>query len=285
MSVRIIEERLKAYNCRNIQEEDQALREITQEIALMSLARNHFFKYAAFHGGTCLRILHGMNRFSEDMDFILLKPDPNFQWESFVKNMSLEFQTYGYEVQVAGKSDLDAAVKKVFFKDDSIGNFLQLYTSDPKGRKKQIKIRLEIDTRPPAGSVWTTGYVDFPLTFSVTTQDPSSEFALKNHALLCRPYVKGRDWYDFIWCIGRKFPINFELLSNAMNQMGPWERQGLKITKERYFNEMDNKIRQMDWQKAKEDVQRFLKEADLSGLELWNTDFFLHYLYKLMNYL
>ena len=101
MTIRIIQERLDRYECKTYQEQDLALREITQEIALLSLARSGFFKFGAFHGGTCLRVLHGLQRFSEDLDFLLMRPDPDFDWRPYVKNMALEFKVYGYELDVS----------------------------------------------------------------------------------------------------------------------------------------------------------------------------------------
>jgi predicted nucleotidyltransferase component of viral defense system len=285
MSVNIIQERLKEYRCQNIQEEEQAIREIIQEIALMSLSRNRFFNYAAFHGGTCLRVLYGMNRFSEDLDFLLIKPNSNFKWDPFIKNLSLEFQTYGYQLEVLDKSELEEPVKKVFLKDDSIGKLIQFHTESKTGRLPKAKIRLEIDTNPPEGSVWETKFLDFPLPYSITVQEPASAFALKNHALLCRQYTKGRDWYDFIWLITRKFGINFTLLFNAINQMGPWKNEKITVTKEWYEIQMREKINQLNWDFVKKDVRRFLKSQDLIALDLWNQHFFLDYLEKLLKYL
>ena len=117
MSVKIIEERLKEYTPVSPRDELNALKEITQEIALCALARANFFNLAAFQGGSCLRIVHGLNRFSEDLDFILLKPDKTFVWEPFLKALQLEFKLYSLEFDVIDRSQADRAVKMAFLKE------------------------------------------------------------------------------------------------------------------------------------------------------------------------
>jgi hypothetical protein len=283
MAIKIIQEKLNSYQCQSKQETDHALREITQEIALMSLSRSGFFKHAAFHGGSCLRILSGINRFSEDLDFILKDINPKFKWEPFLNNISKEFSMYGYEISILDRSSasVDRSLRKVFIKDDSIGKILDLHVGDVNQRIKNIKINLEIDTNPPLGSKWQIKYLDFPLPYMITTQDNESAFALKNHALLCRQYIKGRDWYDFIWCISKQYRINFPLLSNAINQTGAWENQQIPVTKDWYLKQMRIKISKIDWEIAKDDILRFLKPSDIQVFDLWNEEFFNHYLDKL----
>ena len=278
MSVKIIQDRLDTYQCQTRQDIEYAMREITQEIALMSLSRSGFFKYAAFHGGSCLRILNGLNRYSEDLDFILKTPNQEFNWKPFLNNVIQEFSMYGYKLTFKDPSKIRESIQKVFIKDNSIGKIMNLYAGIPDQRTKSIKVKLEIDTSPPEGSGWQSKYLDFPLPYPVTILDPDSAFALKNHALLCRSYVKGRDWWDFIWCITRQFKINFPLLSNAINQLGPWQEQGITVTKDWYINQISLKIEAINWKDAKADVARFLKPADLQTLDLWEKNFFLHYL-------
>jgi hypothetical protein len=285
VTIRIIQERLDRYACKTHQEQDLALREITQEIALLSLARTGFFKIAAFHGGTCLRVHYGLPRFSEDLDFLLMRPDPDFDWRPFVNNMALEFQVYGYELEVKDRSRVDSAVKKVFIKDDSIGKLLTLHPM-PAGRQKQkINIKLEIDTNPPLGSAWETKYLEYPIPFALTAQDLTSSFSLKIHALLCREYTKGRDWYDFIWYVGRKVSLNLVLLSNALHQTGPGQGRGLSVDGKWYLERMKEKIQTTDFEKVKTDVENFLKADEQASTKLWDRDYFLTYLDRMCEYL
>lgn len=147
--------------------------------------------------------------------------------------------------------------------------------------KPQLRIKLEIDTNPPQGSTFELKYLDFPLPYSIKTQDLPSLFAGKCHALLCRNYVKGRDWYDFIWYVARQTRINFTLLKNAIFQAGPWKDQNIDVTPEWFVQQLATKISAMDWNETKQDVARFLRPRELATLELWSKDFFLSRLEKL----
>lgn len=285
MSVKILQERLEQYQTKSWTEEENAIKEIFQEVALAALGRTDFFKYAAFQGGTALRILYTLQRFSEDLDFILKTPDPQFRLIDYLKNLREEFFAYGVSMEVEDRSKLNASVQKAFIKEDSPGSLLFLKYKPRDQQPRKIKIKFEIDTNPPLGSVFETKFLDFPFSFGILMQDLPSLFAGKNHALLCREYIKGRDWYDFLWYVGRKIPINFTLLDNACQQNGPWkEEQGI-VTKDWYLQNMEKKIGSIDWEAAKKDIARFLKPRDLPTLDLWNTDFFLDHLNKLKEYL
>lgn len=279
MSVEAIQQRLLSYQCQTILDQENALKEIAQEIALMALSRSGFFRIAAFQGGTCLRILYGLDRFSEDLDFVLNKPDKHFDWNPYITSMSEEFSAYGYTLEVKPKTSLEKAVKSVFLKADSTGGILLL--KDSRTNRPKIQIKLEIDSNPPIGSTNELKYLDFPLPFSVNVQDLSSLFAGKSHALLCREYVKGRDWYDFLWYVSRQTSVNFTLLNNAIEQTGPWEKRHLHVTPEWYLKELTKKIKNIDWDAAKKDVARFLKPRELTTLNIWSEHFFLSRVEKL----
>ena len=275
MSTKIIQDRLDSYQCSTAIEEEQALREITQEVALAALGRTDFFKYAAFQGGTCLRIFYGTNRFSEDFDFLLKEPDQNFNLDTYLKTLSIELEAYGYKLETTDRSKADSTVKKAFIKDNSIGKVLQLNHLRADRSMRKIRIKLEIDTNPPEASNYEIKYLDFPFVSSVTTQDLPSLFAGKIHALLCREYTKGRDWYDFIWYAGRSVEINYRFLASALKQQGPWQRQELKVDKEWTIQALYEKICSLDWQEAKDDIRRFVRQNELASLALWTKELFL----------
>jgi len=281
MSVQIVQEKLSAYNCQSTQEEMFALREITQELVLTALSRSDFFKVAAFQGGTCLRILHSLDRFSEDLDFVLKETNNRFDLVNFLKNIEIELNAYGYEPTFKDRSTIDASVKKGFIKDTSIGKLLELHYVQTNSRPKAIRIKIEVDTNPPAGSHYETRRLDWPLAFAVTLQDLPSLFAGKCHALLCREYVKGRDWYDLLWYVARKVPINALLLKNALVQQGPWKDKKLTLNDRWLQDAFQNKIQSVDWKEAKQDIQRFLKPNQLQQLDQWNEKFFLETVSKI----
>ena len=285
MRLKIIQERLDQYKVTSWQEEEKALKEIFQELALAGFARTDFFKKSIFQGGTALRILYTSERFSEDLDFVLKKPNKKFQLSAYLKILEAEFETYGIAMEAEDRSKVADVVQKAFLKETSLGGSLILKHFPQSGPPKKIRIKLEIDTNPPKGSQFETKYLDFPFPFAVTVQDPPSLFASKSHALLCREYVKGRDWYDFLWYVSRKTPLNFNLLTHACHQQGPWASVKIKADKKWFLEKMEEKIKGLDWKAAKKDVARFLKPNDLIILKLWGEDFFIDRLKKLGEYL
>ena len=259
--------------------QENALKEIAQEIALMALSRSGFFRIAAFQGGTCLRILYGLERFSEDLDFVLNKPDKNFDWNVYVKNMRDEFSVYGYTLEVTSKRKLNKPMRSAFLKADSEGGMLII--KEVRTNRPKLQIKLEIDTNPPGGSTYELKYLDFPLAYSIQTQDISSLFASKCHALLCRNYVKGRDWYDFLWYVSRNASVNFSLLHSAIIQAGPFAGTKQAVSPKWLLKELKIKISHIDWGMAKKDVASFLRPRELSTIEVWSSEFFQSRLDKL----
>ena len=282
MSIKIIQERLETYNCRSSLEEEQALREITQEIVLAALGRTDFFGQAGFQGGTCLRIFHSLNRFSEDLDFALCKADSTFALTHYLEDIQRELIAYGYELEIDDRSKTDQVVRKAFLKDDSIGNLLFLNYALKTGRMRKLRIKLEVDTNPPSGASYEMPILDYPFPAAIRIFDLPSLFAGKIHALLCRNYLKGRDWYDFIWYSAHKVPINHALLSAALQQAGPWKGQN-RLTDNAWCSEqLHATIEALDWQQAREDVRRFVKPVELPSLQLWSREYFQNQCRKLL---
>lgn len=279
--IEIIKEKLGRYGATNALEEENAVKEILQEIALYALWRVDFFDCALFQGGTSLRILHGLPRFSEDLDFLLRVPNPDFDWSPLLKGMTEVFAQFGLKLEAQPKPRMDTAIRAALLKDDSIASQLDLSFAGT-GHRKAIKIKLEIDINPPAGSVEATTYLDFPADYEVRHQDLASNFALKIHALLCRGFLKGRDWFDFSWYVSRSVAPNLALLQNALVQTGPWARDpSLKVDMPWLKDSLSSAIQRIKWSEASADVQRFLRPADLKSVDLWSERFFLAKLDKL----
>ena len=281
MSVRVIQERLNSYGCASAIEEEQALREITQEIVLAALGRTAFFDKAAFQGGTCLRIFHGVNRFSEDLDFALRVPDSAFELGGYLRAVVEDLGAFGYQIEIDDRGGVDEVVKKAFLKDDSIGRLLKLGFRPKSGPMRKIRIKFEVDSNPPAGAAYEVKIMDFPFPAAVSLFDLPSLFAGKMHALLCREYVKGRDWYDFLWYAARFTRPNFDLLSSALDQTGPWEEKKLYVDDSWCRWELSAKIESLDFAKLREDVKRFLRPVEVASLNLWTREFFLERAAKL----
>lgn len=271
MLTTIIQEKLRSYKLHSKREELNALKEIYQEITLAALARSDFFKKAAFQGGTALRIVHQLQRFSEDLDFVLLAQYDSFQWEPYLKIIALEFKSLGITLEIKDRAD---AKKTTFLKEDSFARILELTYDRLPSDEQKITIKLEVDTLPPEGSGFENAFLTYPYPFSILIQDLPSLFASKCHALLCRKQEKGRDWFDFLWYLSKKVPINDLLLKNALFQAGPYKGKEILCSKKWLYKEFEKKIAAVDWKVARRDVENFLRLEERKFVENWNADFF-----------
>ena len=185
----------------------KALREILQEIALLGLWRSRFFEKAAFYGGTALRILYGLDRYSEDLDFSLLKPTAEFDLSRYCSALEKEIRSFGFEATVTGKTkSAQSTIQSAFLKADTLKHLLVINTTESLIRNippgQVLKIKIEVDTDPPPGFDTETRFLLQPISFSVRAFSLPDMFAGKMHAVLCRGWkgrVKGRDWYDLVW--------------------------------------------------------------------------------------
>jgi len=277
-------EKIKEYNPNNEIEQENILLELTQQFILVSLAKANFFFDAQFHGGTCLKIIHNYKRFSEDLDFVLKNKNPDFILDKYLEQIRNDFLIEGIHIEIKDKSVSGKALKKAFLKTNSLGKVLMVDLPYTRDQRKKLKVKLEIDTNPPKGSTYETAYLNFPTIIPITIQTLESCFSGKAHALLCRKFIKGRDWYDFIWYVNKRVVLNYTLLESALFQEGPFEGKKLTITTSWLKKEMEKKIKSIDWNKAKEDVYRFLPSEDQKTIELWNVDFFLYYLKRFCDY-
>ncbi len=281
MSVATIQDRLEGYRCRSMVEEDLALRQITQEVVLAALGRTDYFQKTGFHGGTCLRIFHGLNRFSEDLDFALLSPNSNFRLPPYLDSLSSELRAWGYHLEIDDRSKAGRAVQAAFLKDDSLGSMLRLDYRPARGHLRKIRVKLEVDTNPPAGATYEIKYLDFPYPAAVRIFDLPSLFTGKLHALLCRDYPKGRDWYDLIWYTARRTAVNYTLLKSALNQFGPWRGENADPDRNWCVQQLRARIEGMDWNAVRADVRRFVSHEELPSLDVWSSQFFQSQIDKL----
>jgi hypothetical protein len=223
--------------------------------------------------------LEGKFLWPTHLDFLLKEPDPTFKWQPYLNAIEEVCQYYGVIPEVIDKSKVGNAIQKMFLKDTSIIKFLNL--SFKHHLEQKLTIKLEIDTNPPLGSKSEIKFLDFPLASQIEIQDLSSNFSGKTHALLCRKYVKGRDWYDFLWYVSREVVPNFVFLSNAIDQQGPWASQDIDITPKWLIQTLESKIHQMDWKNVIEDVSPFLNTQERKSLKLWDVPFFMDRIEKL----
>lgn len=274
----MIIQRLKSYDLKTAHDEQNSLKEIAQEIILYALSETDFFHKVYFCGGTALRIVHGLNRFSEDLDFttkIVLK---DFDFNKYLEPILSTLSNYGLDMVVKKTKD-DGFIKAREFKEDSD----KWKISFPSHQKlKKVIIKLEIDTNPPAGATDILATLDFPILHQIKVANLETLFAGKIHALLCRNYVKGRDWYDLLWYLKNGTKINFEFLKNALKQIGPFTHMPIdEVNQEFVIHHLIEKIEIVDWSQITLDVQRFLKQEELSSLKLWGKELFREKVSKL----
>ena len=126
---------------------------------------------ALSQGGTCLRILYKLSRFSEDLDFSLLKADPKFEWQQYSSQLQKEFEAFGLKVEIQDRSKLGSSVKAAFIKQDSIGQILSFQFPRDRSQSTTIRIKLEVDSNPPAGASCDTKMIDFPYPCLIMAHD------------------------------------------------------------------------------------------------------------------
>jgi predicted nucleotidyltransferase component of viral defense system len=273
----MIKEWLAVYNPANKDDATQALREIMQEVALAGLYRKGFFEKAAFYGGTALRIFYGLNRFSEDLDFSLLKADPDFSINTYLPAIVDEFESLGMHVSIkekqkAVKTNIDSA----FLKSETIWRELVLEGVVPQqglGQTASIKIKLEVDTMPPPGFETEEKLLLKPFSFYVKCFSISDLFAGKMHALLFRKWkdnVKGRDWYDMEWYIRKGVSLNLHHFALRAVDSGDWHQEN--ISEAEFRKLLHAKIDAVNFQRTKDDIGRFIPNAGV--LDIWSAGYF-----------
>lgn len=275
----VIDVMLSRYSCVTYQDYQNALKEIIQEIALLGLWRAKFFEKAAFYGGTALRILYGLDRFSEDLDFSLLEPDKKFQLNHYFSSLEAEIASFGFQVSLIDKiKTRDTAIQSAFIKAGTKQHLLEIkapeYITEKIHRDDLLRIKIEINIDPPLGFATEVKPLLQPIPFMVHTYQAPDLFAGKCHAILCRQWqkrVKGRDWYDLVWYIGRDIPVHAEHLQQRLEQTNAWPKgqplKPLDITKL-----LMDKIESVDFDSAKKEVMPFLKDTD--SVRVWSKHFF-----------
>ncbi len=271
----IIKERFKAYRSKTEEQEKDALREIIQEIALLGLWRAKFFEHSAFYGGTALRILYGLDRFSEDLDFTLLSKRADFRLMPYCNSVRDELAAYGFvaEVEVKDKK-LQTATESAFIKADTLVHLIKVGAKSKAVKGQLLKVKFEVDTLPALGFQTEVKQFFWPQAFSVNTCDLPSLFAGKLHATFCRERVtnvKGRDFYDLIWYVGRGVKPNFRYLEAKLKQSGNWPKEQPFDTAAFRLWALA-KIEKLDIAAAKRDVERFL--PDQRVLDAWSRELF-----------
>ena len=243
-----------------------ALYEVMQQVALAGLARGGFFQEAAFYGGTCLRLFHGLKRYSEDMDFSLIKKNPDFQFEKYFPAIIEEARLLGREVTITKKDKRNfGRVESAFLKDTTDVYNINFQT------ERSLRIKIEVDTNPPLSFATEQRLMVQPYSFMVQCMTLPCLFAGKMHALVYRQWknrVKGRDWYDFEWYVRWNHPLNWAHLHERIVEFS-----GKECTKAEFLDLLHHRLATTDINQVKADVLPFVHHPQ--ELDIWSNDYFL----------
>ena len=266
MKNEIYDNMLSAYGATTEQEKRNAIFEVNQQVILAGLYNGGFFDVAAFYGGTCLRIFHGLQRFSEDMGFSLLAPNDKFDFTKYFQPIIDEFAIVGREVEIKKKDKKSfGKVESAFLKDNTDVYDVSFQTD------KSIKIKIEVDTQPPMNFRTEQKLLLQPHSFMTRCFTLPDLFAGKMHALVYRGWknrMKGRDWYDFEWYVRHNVPLDFSHLAERALQFN-----NEVITRDVFISQLKDRLTSANINQVKADVLPFVRNP--KELDIWSTDYFV----------
>ena len=230
-------------------------REYLQARILGAFQRAGAMTSLAFHGGTSLRFLFGLPRYSEDLDFALEGDISRYDLRRHLRAVRAELSTEGYRVELRMREH--RAVHSAFVRFP--GTLYEIGLSPHPGQVLAVKV--EVDTNPPAGATMDTTLVRRHETLRLFHHDRASLLAGKLHAVLQRPYTKGRDLYDLVWYLSDPDwpPPNLALLNAALRQTG-WT--GMEMAARNWRNAVAERLDRLDWDRAASDVRPFLERDE-----------------------
>ena len=265
----IFNEMMLRYNIKTKEEKQNATHEVMQQVCLAGLQRAGFFEKAAFYGGTCLRIFHGLNRFSEDMDFSLMQNDIDFNLENYFEAIEKEFSSLGRDISIDKKiKKQHTHIESAFLKDNTDIVNIKFQT------EPTVKIKIEVDKLPPLKFKTEYKLLLLPYSFMTRCFTLPGLFAGKMHALLFRKWknrVKGRDWYDFEWYVRNNIPLDFNHFKERALQSEGTEYSNL--THSEFYDILKQKISSTKIDSVKIDVFPFI--INPKELDVWSNDYFL----------
>ena len=245
-----------------------AEQEVCQKIALAGLHRGGFFDHAAFYGGTCLRMLYGLPRFSEDMDFSLTQKRDDIHLENYFDAIREEFNLAGFDITITKKEKKAfGKVESAFLKENTEAYDIKFQT------KKTVKVKIELDTDPPLLFNTEQKLLMQPYSFMVRCFTLPDLYAGKMHALVYRAWqrrVKGRDWFDFEWYVRNGVPLSFRHLQERIREFN-----GAIVSPEEFMDQLRKKIVETDIENVKQDVIPYIVPNQQRVLDIWSNEYFL----------
>lgn len=275
----LVEQMAQTYKSHTVYNQKNAMKEAMQEIVLCELSRAGFFSKAAFYGGTALRIFYGLDRFSEDLDFSLMRAEDDFEIQSYFPALEKAVRAYGLNVMIDDKEKFsDSNIQSAFLKANTKEHLLMFYSADKEfsgvSNTELTKIEFEIDVNPPEYATFERKYRLQPVPYEVNLYDASSLFAGKLHAVIGRAWktrVKGRDLYDYVFYLSKGISFNRKHLRARLLQSGHI-KEDTKFELSDIKNMLSDRFDSIDYKQAKGDIIPFIRDTGV--LDAWSADFF-----------
>ena len=274
----MLEQLLDDYSGAPQSKREQAIREVVQELVLYGLSSAGFFNKAAFIGGTALRIFHGLKRYSEDLDFMLMQPG-DFNFNDYLPLVRQRLSVFGLNLEVKEKerknSDIIAGLAVANTKE----LYLIIYSEDEYSksiyRTQTTKVKIEIGNHFTDKAGYKGVVKTKPFIHAVTLCDLPTLFAGKIHAILFRKHwgkVKGRDLFDYAFYVRRNTPFNLDFLNDKMKISNESEKE---VIFDDVVIMLKDRFSLIDYESAKADVKPFLNEDEVRELDYWGPDYFI----------
>lgn len=256
------------------------LREILQEVILCHMKEVDLFEDMAFHGGTSLRLLYRIDRFSEDLDMSLLIANESYDIAAKMKALETSLVNSGFKIEFQNKSKPANAIKVFYINDSDILNqFSREIGNVIVGEK--IKIKFELDVLPSGHQSFTDSKIKSAFSETVKAHDLATCMGQKIHAVLCRSHfykmdiIKGRDLYDLEWYLEQDITPNYDNLRECLIRSGPWEKQTIQIDRVWAVTEIHKSLKTKNFSTILEDL-RPLIDATIFQLvsARWNKNYF-----------
>ena len=260
-------------------------REVLQNVVLNGLSRGNFFKHAAFQGGTALRIIYSLERFSEDLDFVLFEKEDDFKLERYVHYVESEISSYGLQVNTKFRDNAATGTSSGEVRCNM--KEVVMVIGFPEGlvrgihRDELLRIKIDVDTNPPAGANYQKISRPLPINHYLCVLDKPSLFAGKISAVIGRGWkkrVKGRDFYDYLWYVKEKVPVNMAYLKNNLEREGIIDK-GVDFDLDVLKELLTARFKSIDYDSAIKDIKSYL--LDNTSIPDWNSELFLNTLDKL----
>ena len=269
-------ESLKINNPKNLMEFENELREISQKIILFALSQTSFFKNVAFYGGTCLRIFHNLDRFSEDLDFQVLSEDYNLRLDEYMSKCLNVLESYGLNATVYSKPDYDTGeVRRRYIKITHYDIANEYFGKISMNKEKLVSIKIEISTKYIPGAKYEMNLLNSPMFSNVYCFDYSSLFAGKLNALLTRNWrerTKGRDYFDYMFYLSHNVKFNLEYLKNKLKYSLDKDTSLFDLNDIKEL--LSNKFEESDFDSIKKDIIPFVN--DEYNIDSINKDMFIN---------